>query len=252
MPKESGVGIDALYIDGFDLTGDTGAIQTIAVRRAPLEVTGLDKLAPERILGLQDGELTFNSWYNPATPGQEHPVLSTLPTADRIVSYFHGSTPGTSPAAGLTGKQIDYQSDRGADGALALTTQILANGSGVDWGDMLTTGKQSFGAAGAGTAFDYTVASTAFGAVAYLHVFAVTGTSVTVAVQDSVDSTPGNFANITGLAFTAVTSGTGHAAQRLATPIGATIRRWVRINLTGTFSNATIAVLFRKFEMAQT
>lgn len=251
MAKESGVGIDALYIDGFDLSGDVGAIQTIAQRRAQLDVTGLNSAAMERLPGLEDGELTFNSWFNPTTPGQEHPVLSTLPTADRIVTYFHGSTVGTSPAAGLVGKQIDYQPARGADGSLALTTQVLGNGVGLDWGDMLTTGKQSFGAAGAGTAFDYTTVSTAFGAVAYLQVFAVTGTSVTVAIQDSVDSTPGNFSNITGLAFTAVTSGTGHAAQMLATGTTATIRRWVRINLTGTFSNATIAVMFRKFDVAQ-
>ena len=60
--------------------------------------------------------------------------------------------------------------------------------------------------------------------------------------------TPGNFSNITGLAFTAAT---GRTEQRLETAPTATIRRWVRLNLTGTFSNAVIAVAFKKFDAAQ-
>lgn len=248
MAKESGVAVDALYVDGYDLSGDVGAVQTIAQRRNLLEVTGLNVAGIERIGGLEDGELSFNSWYN-AAAGQEHVALSAPGTGDHQVLYFHGSTVGTSPAAGLIGKQIDYPPQRGADGSLAISLQYLANGGGLDWGDMLTTGKQTFGAAGVGTAFDYTTVSTAFGAVAYLQVFAFTGTSVTVAVQDSVDSTPGNFSNITGLAFTAAT---GRTSQVLATATTATIRRWVRLNLTGTFSNAVIAVMFRKFDLAQT
>jgi hypothetical protein len=248
MPKESGVGIDALYVDGYDLSGDVGAVQVIAQRRALQDVTGLSSSAIERIGLLQDGEIGFNSFYNAAAL-QEHVALSVPGTGDHIVAYLHGSTVGTSPAAGLVGKQVDYPPQRGQDGSLAISLQYLANGSGVDWGDMLTTGKQTFGAAGVGTAFDYTTASTAFGAVAYLQVMAFTGTSVTVAVQDSVDSTPGNFSNITGLAFTAAT---GRTSQRLATATTATIRRWVRLNLTGTFSNAVIAVVFRKFDLAQT
>jgi len=46
------------------------------------------------------------------------------------------------PAASLIGKQIDYQAARGQDGSLALTIQALANGEGVDWGDMLSGGLQ--------------------------------------------------------------------------------------------------------------
>lgn len=249
MPKESGVGIDALYVGGYDLSGDTGAVQTIAQRRAAQIVTGLDKAAEERIPLRNDGEISFNSWFNPSA-AQEHPVLSALPTTDITVLYFHGSTPGVSPAAGLVAKQIDYQMAYAADGSLALTTQALSNGTALEWGEMLSAGKQLFASSGAGTAFD-TGGSLSFGAVAYLQVFSLSGTSVTVAVQDSVDSTPANFSDITGMAFTAVTAAAGHGQQRLATTTTATIRRWVRINTTGTFTNASIAVLFRKFEVAQ-
>lgn len=245
MPKESGVGIDALYVDGYDLSGDVGSVQTIAQRRNLLEVPGLNVAAMERIGGLQDGELSFNSWFNTAS-SQEHEALSTLPTTDRTVMYFHNATVG-SPAAALRAKQIDYQMARGQDGSLALTVQALANGSSVEWGDQLTTGKQSFGAAGNGTSFDYTAVSTAFGAVAHLQIFSFTGTSVTVTIADSADN--GSFTPITGLGFT---TSSGRMAQRLATATTATIRRYVRVQLTGIFSATSIAVVFKKFDVAQT
>jgi hypothetical protein len=212
-------------------------------------VTSISSSAVERIPGLLDGEMSFATWFDPAT-ALSHAALSTLPTTDRTAMYFHGTTVGN-PAGALTGKQINYDWSRGQDGSLAGTVQVLGNGSPVEWGIMLTAGAELFAAAGAGTHFDQTTASTAFGAVATLQVFSLSGTSVTVAVQDSVDTTPGNFSNITGLAFTAVTAGAGRGEQRLATGITATIRRWVRVNLTGTFTNATIAVAFTRFTAAQ-
>jgi hypothetical protein len=246
MAKEAGMG-DNFYIGGYNLSTDVSALDTIACRRAALDVTSIDKSAVERISGLLDGEMSFATWFDAATD-LEHAALSTLPTTDRTCLYFHGSTVGNQ-SAGLNGKQINYDWSRGQDGSLAGTVQVLGIGSPVDWGIMLTAGPELFASSGAGTHFDQTTASTTFGAVAYLQVFSLSGTSVTVAIQDSVDTTPGNFSNITGLAFTAVTPGRGE--QRLATAVGATIRRWVRVNLTGTFTNATIAVSFTRFPVAQ-
>ena len=45
MAKESGIG-HYLFVDGYDLSGDTGSVGTIAMRRAMLDVTGIDKAAP--------------------------------------------------------------------------------------------------------------------------------------------------------------------------------------------------------------
>jgi hypothetical protein len=98
-------------------------------------------------------------------------------------------------------------------------------------------------------ALTYTVAPTwtwtlqsAFGAQAYLQVTAITGTSVTVAVQDSADNS--SFTTITGLTFTAVTA--APAWQRLATANNATVRRYLRVITTGTFNPATFAVVFSR------
>lgn len=87
---------------------------------------------------------------------------------------------------------------------------------------------------------------TAFGAQAYLQVTAITGTSVTVAVQDSADGS--SWTNVTGLAFTAVTA--APAFQRLATAGNATIRRYVRAVTTGTFNPATFAVALNRNPVA--
>jgi hypothetical protein len=244
MAKESGIG-DFFSISGYDLSTDVSAMDSIVARRAALEVPTLASSAMERISGLRDGEMNFTSWFDSAAL-LEHAALSVIPSTDRTCLYLHGTAVGNE-AIGLVGKQVNYDPSRGQDGSLALKVQVLGNGNAIDFGTMLTTGKQTFSAAGEGTHLDQTVASTAFGAIAYLHVFAFTGTSVTVAVQDSADNS--SFLDIAGLVFTAAT---GRTEQRLATAVGATIRRYVKVNLTGTFSNAVIAVMFRRFEVAQT
>jgi len=235
---------DNFYVAGYDLSTDTSALDSIMSRRAALDVTSISVSAVERISGLRDGEMNFTSWFDSAAL-LEHAALSTLLLTDRTALYFHGATVGN-PCAGIIGKQINYDPARGADGSLALTVQVVGNGFGVEWGDMLTTGKQTFASATNGTSIDYTAASTTFGAVGYLQVFSVGSGTATVAVQDSADNAA--FADITGLIFTGATART---EQRLATPVGATIRRYVRVNVTGGFTNAVIAVLFRKFEVAQ-
>ena len=82
----------------------------------------------------------------------------------------------------------------------------------------------------------------AFGAQAYLQCTSFTGTSVTVTVKDSADNS--SFTTVTGLAFTAVTA--APATQRLATANNATIRRYLQVDTTGTFSSATFAVVLNR------
>lgn len=83
---------------------------------------------------------------------------------------------------------------------------------------------------------------TAFGAQAYLQVTSFTGISVTATVQDSADGT--TYTPVTGLAFTAVTAAPNW--QRLATAGNATVRRYLRVATTGTFSSATFAVAINR------
>lgn len=237
MAKENGLG-HALFVAGNDLSGDYTAIGNIGGGPAVLTTTGIDKAAYERIGGVLDGRLEATSWWNPTG---SHPVLSALPTTDVHEMYCCGTTLGR-PAAAIVGKQVNYDGTRGDDGAFTFSTSCQNNGFPVEWGVLLTAGKRTDTAATLGTGVDLTTVSTAFGAQAYLQVFAFTGTDVTVKVQDSADNV--SFADVTGLTFTAVTSAPG--TQRVATAPGATIRRYVRAVTTtsGGVTSVTFAVSF--------
>lgn len=237
MAKQAGMG-DNIYVGGYDLSGDVGAVTAIRQPSALLDVTGIDKSAQERLYGLGDGEISFNSFFNDAAL-QEHIALK-VPRKDVIVTYFRGTVLG-GQTANLDAKQVNYDWARGADGSLIATIQALAaRGVGLEWGQSLTAGKrQDTVATAPASGVDFTDVSTAFGMAAYLEVFSFTGTSATMTIQDSADNAA--FANITGLSsFTAVTA---LGAQRIETDLlTRTIRRYLKVNTTGTFSECTFAV----------
>lgn len=241
MTKQAGMG-DRLFIAGYDYSGDIGSLGGIGGGPALQEVPGIDKSAQERIGLLRDGRIEFSSWFNPAL-NMSHDRLSLLPTDDVVMSYCRGVAIG-SPAALMVAKQPNFDGSRGADGSFSFSVGALANGYGLEWGQQLTAGKRTDTTATNGTSLD-TTASAAFGAQAYLHVFSFTGTSVTVKVQDSADNS--SFADVTGLTFTAAT---GITTQRLATANDATVRRYLRVATTGTFTNAVFAVSLVKNEIA--
>jgi hypothetical protein len=237
MTKQSGLG-DNLYVAGYNVSGDINSLGRIGGGPAALEVTGIDKSAFERIGGLRDGGIDWVSYFNPATD-QAHDRFSALPTTDVLVTYCRGTTLG-SPAANLIAKQIDYSATRGDDGAFTFAVQAQANGYGLEWCTQLTAGRRTDTTATSGTGVDFGTGSTAFGLQAYLHVFAFTGTSVTVKLQESSDNGAGDaWADVTGGGFTAAT---GITTQRIATAVGQTVERYLRVTTTGTFTNAVFAV----------
>lgn len=242
MAKTSGLG-DALYISGNDLSGDITAIGNVGGGPSPLTTTGINKSAFERIGGTRDGRLEATSWWNPTG---SHPVLSVLPTTDVAAMYCRGTVLG-SPAACIVGKQVNYDGTRANDGSFSFAVSAQANAYGLEWGYLLTAGQRTDTAATNGTGVDFGVGSfplfngqALFGAQCYLQVFAFTGTDVTIKVQDSADNV--SFADVTGMTFTAVTSGPG--VQRIATASNQTVRRYLRAVTTtsGGFTSATFAV----------
>ncbi len=243
MAKQSALG-SQFFIDQYDLSGDIGAVTSAETTRASFDVTGIDKSAMERITGLRDGTMSFASFWNTTASTGDIAVLQTATRSDRICSVFIGATVGY-PAASITGKQMGYPVTRGQDGSIGATTTVQANGlgMGLEWGEMLTTGKQSFATGTVnGTSIDLGSASTAFGAAAYLHVISVASGTATFAIQDSTDNV--TFNNITGLAFTGAT---GATSQRLQTTSALSIARYIRIQGTGVHGAAVIACNFVRY-----
>jgi hypothetical protein len=244
VAKQSGLG-DALYVGGYNLSGDIGSLGTIGGGPAALDVTGIDKSATERIGGLRNGTIEFSAWFNDAA-GAEHPVLSALPTTDRLITYCRGTTLG-SPAAGMVAKQINYDPSRGADGALSESVSAQSNGYGIEWGRLLTAGVRTDTEADEGASLD-TLASASFGGQAYLQVFSFAGTDVTVVIQDSANNT--DWLDVAGFAFTEITAGPG--VERIALGNTATLRRYVRVvtETSAGFTSLAFAVMVVKNEIA--
>jgi hypothetical protein len=235
MGKQTGLG-DNLLVDGFNISGDIGSLEAIGGGNEPLVTTGIDKSAMERLGGKRDGRIEFTAYFNPATD-RAHPVLRTLPTTDRIVSYLRGTVLG-GEAASLVAKQVGYDGTRGDDGSLTFKTAAQGQGFGLQWGRNLGAILQ--GSPGAGSGVDHGAAST-FGLQAFLHIVAFTGTSVVVTLQESSDNAVGDpYANVANGAFA---SASAIGAQRIATPNNQSIERWLRVITTGTFSSLAFVVV---------
>lgn len=244
MAKQTGLG-DNYYIDGTDLSGDTQALGKISGGPAALDMTAINNSAFARQGGLRDGGIDWVSYFNPGA-GLTHAKLSALPTADVICTYFHQPAIGND-AASLNGKQVNYDPTRGTDGSLTFAVSAQASAFGLEWGFQLTPGRRvdtTATAAGPGNSLN-TLASASFGAQAYFHLFAFSGTSVTISVWDSADNI--TFAAVAGLTTTALTV---PGAVRVAISNTATVRQYVAVATVGTFTSADFAVNLHKNEIA--
>lgn len=238
MSKQTGLG-DALYVAGYDLSGDTAALRRISGGPAAITVTGIDKSGVERLGGKIDGTIEIETYFNDAA-GQSHPVYSALPTADVVGCYLRGTTLGNAAAATVA-KQANYDPTRRTDGALTARVELLANGFGVEWGKNLTAGTATETGAANGSAVDFGAAAN-FGFRAYLQVLSFTGTDATVTLEDSADGSTG-WASMSGSAFTQIT--TAPTTERIATGGTENVRRYLRYAVTssGGFSNMTFVVV---------
>lgn len=237
MAKKSGLG-GSFWIGGYDLSGDVSTISNAGSPRQTLEVTGLDKSAIERIMGLSDGNMEIAVWFNDAAL-QEHVALSTLPTADRLALYAQGGGIGD-VAAGIQGKQINYDWTRGVDGSLAGVVQVQGSaGVPLEWMVMLTAGVDVAASSGSVASKDDS-ASSASGLAAILQVVDIDSGTPTVVLEDSAnDST---WATL--ISFTAVANGAEPTAERKT--VAGTVDRYLRVTTTGTFTNLDYALAYRR------
>lgn len=244
--KSSGLG-NQLYLGGYDLSGTTGSLSKIASPHAALDVTAIDKSAFERIGGLRSGEIDFTSFWDSVNA---HPSLSALPRTDIGVMFTMSKTLGTQ-AACMVAKQLNYDPTRATGGALTENVSTVSNGFGLEWCRTLTAGKRTDTAATNGTSVDDGAANapSTFGLQAYLQVFAFTGTDVTVKIQDSADNV--SFSDLSGAAFTQITSGTPQT-QRIAISNAATVRRYLRAVTvtTGGVTSVTFSVAYNRNPLA--
>lgn len=244
MAKQNGLGCQ-LFVSGYDL-GDDIQQFSVSSPTAVHDVTPITKSAMERIYGQRDGQMNVTAFFNPATD-RAHERFSALPTTDQLQTVCIGTTLGNA-AVSMIGKQLNYDGTRAQDGMFTFASQGVGNGYGLEWGRQLTAGKRTDTTATNGSSVDLGSASPgAFGLQAYLHVFAFTGTSVTVKIQESSDNGSGDaWADVVGGGFTAAT---GVTFQRIATA-AINVERYLRVVTTGTFTEAVFAVMANRNPVA--
>ena len=239
MAKKSGLGQE-LYINGYDISGDVGSLSGVGSPRDQIDVTSIDKSARERVNGLANGTLSFDTWFDDATE-KEHAALSGLPTTDRIVTWNMGGTRGDASYS-INAKQINYDGSRGTDGSLAFSVEAQGTSVAPDWGETLTAGKETHASAGSSTSRDDTSATSA-GLVAVLQMVDCDSGTPTVTIEQSSDNGSGD-AWATLLSFTAVGYASAPTAERVT--VSGSVERYLRITTTGTFSNLDFVVTTRR------
>ena len=133
MAKEAGFPM-TLTIDiggvGKDVSNEILSLD-YSTPRGIFDVTGVDKAAVERILGLADASGTLNSAFNDAVD-KSHDLFKTVPSSAEVSRTFLLAISGKT----LTSEVwfTDYPLSRGADGNLtAAVPFVLANGTAPAW-----------------------------------------------------------------------------------------------------------------------
>jgi hypothetical protein len=115
-----------------DISNDVTDV-SVKTPRGVFEVTGLDKSAVERILGLADAEISIRGVFNPSGA---HTVFRDFdtPSTGRTVEYAPAGTTAGSPVISFEAVFEDYTIERGDDGKLTWSvTGRLANGAVPSW-----------------------------------------------------------------------------------------------------------------------
>lgn len=135
MAKSTALGWSVLSVD--DSGGTQRAIINditdldFATPRAVFDVTGVDKSAFERLLGLADFTISLNAVWNPAATTTMFAVFSTVPSSS--VARTTTLTVGGKTLANEV-LYTDFQLKRGADGDFrASIPGVLSDGSIPTW-----------------------------------------------------------------------------------------------------------------------
>ena len=237
MAKTTGLNV-RLYVEGYDLSGDANAVSGIGYTNELLDVTTLDVSAHKRIVGMVDGEISIDAWFDNAASHQ-HAVWTSnsnkIPTADQEVLVPMGGSIGDS-AVGMVTKQGTYAVTRSTGSAIAANAAFTSTSTGPEFGVMLTAHDDTVGSAATGTAVENSESS-ANGGAGYIQAFSLASGTAVCKIQHSAD-------NSTYTDLVTFTSVTGVTAERVA--VTGTVNRYIKYSISGTFSNLKFAMAFSR------
>lgn len=241
MSKRSGLG-QYLFVGGIDISGDVGSIDRVSSPVGMQDVTDITQSAVARAALLASGEIAFKMFNDVAAgvPGAEYTALRGLPTTDQLVLYCMAALAGD-PCFALSAKQVNYDWNRAASGALEGSCQCLGSaGVPLEPGVMLTAGKVTHASATSSASVN-NLASSAYGCALFLQYFGRTSGTATILVEHATDN-----ATWVTLATFAKAGDATPGAERKTVAVATTIRQYARVTTTGTFVNAILAVGIRR------
>jgi len=136
MAKQSGLG-DYIAVDDSggtarDISNDITSY-SVNIPQNLFDVTGIDKSAMERLVGLGDGTVSLNGVFNSAS-NKSHDVFKTR-TGTRTVTLAVGGNTSSNPELAMEMLVTEYNIERGDDGALNWTAGLsLQSGTTPTWG----------------------------------------------------------------------------------------------------------------------
>jgi hypothetical protein len=136
MAKQSGLG-DYIAVDDSggtarDISNDITSY-TINTPQNLYEITGLDKSAVERLIGLSDYTVTLNGVTDYAS-NKSHDVFKTR-TGTRTVTIAIGGNTSSNPELESEMLISSFNQERGDDGSATWTAELmLQSGTAATWG----------------------------------------------------------------------------------------------------------------------
>lgn len=225
-----------IYADGFDVSSFLSSVSLNGTADIA-ETSVFGSTSKQYVLGLQDNTLSVEGFYT-SPDGEAVALLNAAlgsATKSNWLVFPQGDTLGLD-GWGFLASQTSINVNTNMGGAAMISGDAQSS-----VGAELLISHHALGAettAGNSASVDGVAVSTATGGVGYIHATAFTGTSITVAIQDSAD----NVSFVDRLVFTAISA--ANAKERKVTAPLATILRYTRAAWTGTFSNAVFVVGF--------
>lgn len=204
----------------------------VSVTRAAADLSPYGTRPKTYLAGQADGSYALaGNWNDDAAADLE---LATNLGADVVISFFPAGAGAIGNAAFLVnGLENGYNITSQVTDAVRHAVSGVAKPAHMGGQLLHALGAASVGASASADG----AASSSFGGVAHLHLTAFSGTSITVDLEDSA-----NDSTFAALASFAAKTGVSHERITFA----GVVERYVRVNISGTFTTATLAVAFAR------